>query len=100
MLPRNSSQQAKVGLDLFENDVGERFIRLKPGAALYMPGHAMMFIGNHDGKSYILHRTAGFRNIPGEAVRPVLGVVVSDMSVLADGIRRTIRTAREFVLPF
>lgn len=98
MLPRNASQQAKVGVDRFGNDAGDRFTRLKPGTALYMPGHAMMFIGNYDGKSYILHSTAGFRNIPGEAVRPVLAVVVSDMSVLADGIR-TIKAAREFVLP-
>jgi len=99
MLPRNASQQAQVGMDRFESPVGDRFSNLKPGAGLYMPGHAMIFIGNHEGKSYIIHSTAGFRNIPGEEMRPVRGVVVSDLSVLADGIR-TIRAAREFILPF
>jgi hypothetical protein len=99
MLPRNASEQMKVGVDRFENNVGERFDRLLPGAGLYMPGHAMLFIGNHDGKSYIIHSTAAYRNIPGEEIRPVRGVVVADMSVLQEGIR-SIRAAREFILPF
>ena len=64
-----------------------------------MPGHAILFIGNHEGRSYILHSTAGFRNLPGEGQRPVLGVVVSDTSVLKEGIK-TITAAREFLLPF
>jgi cell wall-associated NlpC family hydrolase len=99
MLPRNASEQMKVGLDRFENNVGERFVRLNPGAGLYMPGHSMMFIGNHDGKSFMIHSTAAYRNIPGEDIRPVRGVVVTDMSILKDGIR-SIQTAREFILPF
>jgi hypothetical protein len=98
MLPRNASEQMKVGLDRFENNVGRCFDRLQPGAGLYMPGHAMLFIGNHDGKSYMIHSTAAYRNIPGEEIRPVRGVVVTDMSVLKEGIR-SIRAAREFILP-
>jgi hypothetical protein len=86
-------------VDRFESPAGEQFPHLKPGACLYMPGHAMLYIGSHDGRSYILHSTAGFRNIEGEAVRPVLSVVVSDLSVLQDGIR-TIKAAREFLLPY
>lgn len=96
LLPRNAGQQMKVGLDRFESDAGESFTRLSPGAGLYMPGHAMLYLGNHGGRSYILHSTAGFRNIPGEAIRPVLGVVVSDLSILRDGIK-TLKAAREFL---
>jgi hypothetical protein len=94
LLPRNASQQARVGLDRFAGDTG--LARLEPGAGLYMPGHAMLFLGNHEGRSYAIHSVAGFRNLPGGEVHSVRGVVVSDLSVLPDGAG-SLTAAREFL---
>lgn len=59
-LPRNSDQQqqSKTTISLQGKDRTERLQiieGLKPGSALYMPGHAMMYLGEYHGTHFIIH---------------------------------------------
>lgn len=59
-LPRNSDQQEKVqgAISLKGMNSSEReavLNGLRPGSALYMPGHAMMYLGKHQGRYFIIH---------------------------------------------
>ncbi|OXT08751.1 glycoside hydrolase [Thermoanaerobacterium thermosaccharolyticum] len=66
-LPRNADEQEKCpeivhkfsdGLSLDERI--KVFNKIKPGAAIYMPGHAMMFVGMDSGVPYIIHDFTGY----------------------------------------
>jgi len=66
-LPRNGDEQEKcTGIaHQFSDDMSlidriETFKNIKPGAALYMPGHAMMFVGMDGGMPYIIHDFTGY----------------------------------------
>lgn len=62
-LPRNSDQQVQItgAISLQGKDRNERLKiieGLRPGSVLYMPGHAMMYLGVYEGKHYIIHDVA------------------------------------------
>jgi len=66
-LPRNTSQQVKIEGNKVQligiTDIGERerlISTLKPGAALYKKGHALMYIGEYNGKQYALHNISEY----------------------------------------
>lgn len=56
-LPRNTSQQGMDNLGILYG-IGE-FLNY-PGATLYMPGHTMIYLGEHEGEYYIIHQFAGY----------------------------------------
>jgi hypothetical protein len=97
-LPRNSSDQAKVGIPiglLSGKADGERTKRLLvedavPGITLVgMKGHIMLFLGIINGNAYVIHDLWGYtqRSWLRETVRVVRRVVVTDLE-LAKGTRR------------
>lgn len=62
-LPRNSDQQEQItgAISLKDKDRNERLRiieSLRPGSTLYMPGHAMMYLGEYEGRHYIIHDVA------------------------------------------
>lgn len=66
-LPRNADEQEKCpgivhkfadGLSLDERI--KVFDKIKPGVAIYMPGHAMMYVGMDCGVPYIIHDFTGY----------------------------------------
>ena len=67
-LPRNASEQGQNSLGKVYEFKGNSNLegRLKvldsvaPGTALYMPGHAMLYIGKDNGKHYMIHQFAGY----------------------------------------
>ncbi|WP_125152485.1 SH3 domain-containing protein [Clostridium rectalis] len=69
-LPRNTGEQSEkfIGkyFDISNNvDKKERekiFNNLKPGTALYMDGHVMLYIGKCKGEHYMIHDFSGFYN--------------------------------------
>lgn len=82
-LPRNSGQQARtpgIRTSFISSDSMEQRLKgletLGPGAALYMPGHTMLYLGSHDDVHYIIHdfmgyskkTDAGLQYIPVDAV--------------------------------
>lgn len=59
-LPRNSDQQEQIpgAISLEGKSRSERIQileSLRPGSTLYMPGHAMMYLGEYEGRHYIIH---------------------------------------------
>lgn len=63
MLPRNTGQQEQVmgAISLRGKSREERLEiidSLRPGAALYMPGHTMMYLGKWQNRHYIIHDAA------------------------------------------
>lgn len=67
-LPRNAgAQEALGGLRAWRLTDGEDpqsraelYAQWRPGDLLYMPGHAMMYLGARAGRHYILHDFSGF----------------------------------------
>lgn len=69
-LPRNTSQQVKIeGNKVAFVDVPTILEResllnqLKPGAVVYKPGHCVMYLGEHNGKYYVIHDAAEYGDI-------------------------------------
>ena len=65
-LPRNAGQQALnplgISHEFNENDLQDRLKILdtmEVGTALYMPGHAMIYIGKDKGQHYMIHQYVG-----------------------------------------
>jgi len=67
-LPRNAGDQEQVpGLVTWRFDAqasvekrADVLRQLRPGDLLYMPGHAMMYLGMRQGRTYILHDFSGY----------------------------------------
>lgn len=66
-LPRNGNEQesgAGVSYKFSDNDTLEERQRIfdivKPGAAIFMPGHVMMYIGKDNGVHYMIHCFHGY----------------------------------------
>lgn len=67
VLPRNSGQQGASTLGentrFDENssaqDKLDALSKMDTGDLIYIPGHVMMFVGNVDGKPYVIHDVAG-----------------------------------------
>ncbi|MDI3310984.1 MAG: SH3 domain-containing protein [Thermoanaerobacterium sp.] len=94
-LPRNADEQERCPgiVHQFSNDLSlidriEAFKGIKPGAALYMPGHAMMFVGMDGGVPYIIHDFTGYAERNGDKYDfiPVNEVIVtSSLLITANG---------------
>lgn len=69
-LPRNTGEQAEIAMANDYNmpkemklDERQRlFDGMNTGAALYMPGHAMLYLGKYNGEHYMIHDFSGFYN--------------------------------------
>lgn len=98
ILPRNSSEQAKVGIRLGDftgdttekeklNVLGQRAV--EGITILPMKGHIMLYLGMVDSRPYAIHATWGYReNVKGaDIVRVLNRVVVSDLS-LGEGSKK------------
>lgn len=66
-LPRNTGEQEKIAAGVSESMKGmsrgqreQLFRTLQPGTALYMSGHAMIYIGEYNGEPYMIHDFSGF----------------------------------------
>lgn len=77
LLPRNSDQQEQLqgAISLKGMERKERLQileNLRPGSALYMPGHAMMYLGEYKGKHYMIHDvTAVYEKEQDGSLKPV-----------------------------
>lgn len=70
LLPRNADDQEKSFYDesnviIFntEDTIKERYTKmdmLKPGTALFMKGHTMLYLGKYEGVHYMIHTFAGY----------------------------------------
>jgi hypothetical protein len=90
-LPRNADEQeSSVGQTTsFTNITSEERLRrlreMPPGSAVYMNGHVMLYLGQNNGKPYIIHSLGSYgkRDVSTGAVqwKPVMKVVVSDLSL-------------------
>lgn len=91
---RNAGQQAKANCEtvsLAELDTAakkEALSSLKAGACLYMSGHAVLYLGEYDGRQYVINATGGFapegtaaENAPGQILR-VRCVTVNSLDVV------------------
>lgn len=98
VLPRNSTSQSKVGVAVGvfdrETDVEEKYEVLRkapPGITiLRLPGHVMIYIGEVDGRHYVIHDTWGYRTkgpLGRSELKNVGRVVISELSLGERGKR-------------
>jgi hypothetical protein len=92
-LPRNSGQQAGTpGIDkpFYVSDTMEQRLKsletLKPGTALYKPGHTMLYLGSYEGMHYIIHDFMGYclNTNTGLQDTPIYAVSVSPILMIDD----------------
>jgi hypothetical protein len=97
-LPRNSSDQAKIGLILGafnkNTEAHEKLIVLNEKARagttlLYMKGHIMLYLGQVDLEPYAIHALWGYRTPAekGNRVRVINSVKVTNLSLGAGSIK-------------
>lgn len=86
-LPRDADQQETAygkTQTLTPGTAAQALDAAKPGSALYMPGHTMLYLGKADGAHYVIHSlgSAGALGKDGKWQRlPVMQVVVSDLNM-------------------
>ncbi len=80
-LPRNADEQEMAaGRNVkFSNDRAIQITSLEAGDAVYMPGHVMLYLGEHDGRQFVIHSLGGHNTAEGRIA--VMRVVVSDLSI-------------------
>lgn len=69
-LPRNTGEQAEIDVakdfnmpkEMKLDEREKMFDGMNTGAALYMPGHAMLYLGKYNGEHYMIHDFSGFYN--------------------------------------
>jgi len=94
-MPRNSGQQAKSSYgknNFFDektklSDKLTKISTLQVGDLIYIPGHVMMYIGQVQGKPYIIHdvKELSYQNEAGELYQGTLnGVSVTPLLPLQD----------------
>lgn len=87
MLPRNADQQlATAGesrnLRGLPPAAKRKALRsLRPGAALFTVGHVVLYLGEDQGRQYVIHALPAYRDAAGRGVE-VMRVVVSDVDLV------------------
>lgn len=78
MLPRNAGEQERVPGIKYTFDRGSStddrsslLSKAKPGAAIYMPGHVMMYLGCVEGEHFMIHNFHQFGTKHGDVYRAV-----------------------------
>lgn len=89
IMPRNSSQQVKIGRTITDfsedNRIEKRIEALKDvmggTTILYFPGHIMLYLGRYSGGDYVIHAVYGIRQktSTGENLIKINKVVVSKL---------------------
>ena len=98
-LPRNASQQGRKSYGVFHSPS-----QLVPGTPIYMVGHTMLYLGQHNGEHYMIHDFAGFyrRNSKGEfEYERVMRVLVTPLSIHSSKgrtFRSSLYNGRDFLL--
>lgn len=98
-LPRNASQQGKGSYGVHYSPQN-----LRPVSPIYMNGHTMLYLGEHNGEHYMIHDFAGFyknNSNGGTAYEEVMRVLVTPLSIQAAPgrtFRGSLYGGREFVL--
>ena len=99
LMPRNSKEQALVGMDLGsveEKDVQEKRKILDQSiplaTTLRLPGHIMLYLGKDQGKHYVIHSIWGVQKSGkgGSALQKIGKVVVTDLSLGEKGPNRSL----------
>ena len=90
LMPRNSKEQAKVGVDLDRvkgksNKEKRRVLdqAIPLATTLRLPGHIMLYLGRDEGKDYVIHSLSGIQGP--EKIETIGKVVVSDLSLGSKG---------------
>ena len=94
LMPRNSKEQATVGMDL--GSVEGKLIKEKQklldqsiplATTLRLPGHIMLYLGKDKGKHYVIHSIWGIQKSgkAGPALQKIGRAVVSDLSLGGKG---------------
>jgi len=89
-LPRNSYWQSKTGVlagEFLKTAIDEEKLEVIsengiPGASVfYLPGHIMLFIGNHNDTPYVIHSVWAYKEktTSGEIIRMINRVAVSNL---------------------
>ena len=110
-LPRNTGDQGQrsygetYDLSKYNNIEGkkEALTRLDTPIPLYMSGHTMLYIGEYQGRHYIIHNFAGFYDIKSDGTKEyidIMGVALTTLDInLSNGktFLEAIYNGRNFV---
>jgi hypothetical protein len=99
LMPRNSKEQAMVGLNpgsVEEKPIQEKRKTLDQSiplaTTLRLPGHIMLYLGTNQGKHYVIHSIWGVQKSgkAGPALQKIGKAVVSDLSLGENGPNRSL----------
>lgn len=88
-LPRDTDEQEKIPGKVYSFNQGT-LSELKPGAAIYMPGHVVMYLGKDNGKYYVIQSFLGYKPNSGDSYVSCYKIAVTKADILnASGVPYT-----------
>ena len=84
-LPRNTTWQAAMHVEKYDlsaatdDEKKEFFEELDPGTILFLKGHEMLYLGNRDGKSYVISSSSSMMTPGGEDKKRIRSVIINSL---------------------
>ncbi len=84
-LPRNTTWQAAMPVLKYDlsaatdEEKKEFFMELDPGTILFFKGHEMLYLGNKDGKHYVINSSSSMMDPGGEDKKRIRNVIINTL---------------------
>ena len=84
-LPRNTTWQAAMPVEKYDISAAtdeekmEFFKELDPGTILFFKGHEMIYLGNKDGKCYVISSSSSMMDPAGEDKKRIRSVIINSL---------------------
>ncbi len=86
-LPRNTTWQSAMPVEKYDisaatdEEKGEFFKELDPGTILFLKGHEMLYLGNKDGKHYVISSSSSMMDPEGDEKVRIRNVIINSLDV-------------------
>ena len=86
-LPRNTTWQSAMPVEKYDlsaatdDEKKDFFMELDPGTILFLKGHEMIYLGNKDGKHYVINSSSSMMDPEGSDKKRIRNVIINSLDV-------------------